>query len=122
MGESKKKCSKALAHLPHILLQESMDDNPGHAVEQHIHKVQRSMVIVDLREGLVVNTSTLGLCGKEEERDMEEGGEKRRRSGGRERRGRGREKRKEGGGNREVREKRKTQEKGYCMCHDHKGS
>ena len=54
-----------LPHLPDILLQDGMDDDPHQPIEQCIDDVQRSMVIVHHGKGLVVNTSTLRHCGKE---------------------------------------------------------
>ena len=56
-------------YLPQILLEESMDDDPHQAIKASIDKIHKTMVVVDLRRGSVVYTSTQGIFYE----DMREG-------------------------------------------------
>lgn len=58
--------SPLATHLPDVLLQQCMDDDPHHTVEHRIEPIQRPVPIVGLWERPVVNTSGLRVCTREE--------------------------------------------------------
>ena len=51
-------------HLPDVLLQQSMDDDPDKGIEDHIEEIQQAMLVESQWQRSVVQTSAVAIYTK----------------------------------------------------------